>query len=343
MREEVDVVEQTEVAVEAADADREEPHTVRVIKTHRVISTPLSDASRATLADKMTKAVLRIRGLEGEKKKYDADLNEQIKAAEAELSLLADENAKKERPETVEVELRYDYTDGKVTVVRMDTMAVVEERAMTDAEAQCPIPFDQQQEDDWKTAEEVAASLPVEPITITIINVDADGGEYERTLSVDQQQQPIGRIADEVALEMDYDEDESDPPLLQILRDPDPERWEDLDRTKTPAQLGIADGDRLNLYFASSLPKNHTTLIWRRADKPDGDAFILSYTKEDVTDQDLDLLALHAAKHFRLGTKQRAAMVVRQAGGKVDLDRSKSLVEIFGDELGSEIELEIVL
>jgi hypothetical protein len=105
----------------------------RFARTLRVELTPEEVARRA---DRCAHVVAEREGKVEEAKTATAHIKARIKELDAELRSLSNEVRDKAKYTEVDCERRYNYRLGTIAVVRLDTNATVDERAMTGAERQ---------------------------------------------------------------------------------------------------------------------------------------------------------------------------------------------------------------
>src|SRR3982750_2032548 len=109
---------------------------VKIERLSRTLRVELALAEVAKRADRCAHVVAEREGKVEEAKTATAHIKARIKELDAELRSLSNEVRDKAKYTEVECERRYNYRLGTIAVVRLDTGAVVDERAMAGAERQ---------------------------------------------------------------------------------------------------------------------------------------------------------------------------------------------------------------
>lgn len=109
---------------------------VKIERFARTLRVELSPEEVARRADRCAHVVAEREGKVEEAKTATAHIKARIKELDAELRSLSNEVRDKAKYAEVDCERRYNYRIGTIAVVRLDTNATVDERAMTGAERQ---------------------------------------------------------------------------------------------------------------------------------------------------------------------------------------------------------------
>jgi hypothetical protein len=109
---------------------------VKIERVTRKLRVELTTEEVAKRADRCAHLVAERSSKKEAQKSATAHANAEIKQLDAELSSLSNEVRDKAKYSDVDCERRYNYRLGRVEEVRLDTKAVVSERAMTGAERQ---------------------------------------------------------------------------------------------------------------------------------------------------------------------------------------------------------------
>lgn len=108
----------------------------KIVKIKESLSCDLNDVEWQNRARELADAHRRTEAEKQNKKDVMAELNAEVKMAEAQESKLANIVATRREQREVIVEVKYDYDLGIVTRVRTDTNEVISERELTDDEKQ---------------------------------------------------------------------------------------------------------------------------------------------------------------------------------------------------------------
>lgn len=122
-----------------SDSDTEserQDERIRSLPVRRLLPCPLSEQEQLELARRTAQVEQELMAVDEEYRRLKAEKYAELKAKSVEFSeCLAKMRAGAEDRE-VECEERYDYGNGTVYVVRLDTLDVVETRSMTPQERQ---------------------------------------------------------------------------------------------------------------------------------------------------------------------------------------------------------------
>lgn len=111
----------------------------KVVKISEELSCELNEVEWQNRARELADAHRDTDQMKERKKAVMADLNADLKIAEARETKLANIVANRREQREVTVEVKYDYELGTVTKIRTDTKAVISEREMTDDERQASL------------------------------------------------------------------------------------------------------------------------------------------------------------------------------------------------------------